>query len=210
MIVRGIETEIELSKSVFICYNGAMSKLLATMMIFLLWATPLLAAGLGTPNLSAPIAMDRFFDPDRYLTTGGVRYGAASELSLEPELGVGYRALERDLPGGAAESIHKVHAQAGWRLSLADTLYLSAAAKLPVYSYQSSGSYGGQDIGSRQGYDLVHSLRGAPAWTGEVGLRLTNSAALSLYYDQGQVPGGLPGAAQQEERVGTRFIWRFK
>lgn len=187
-----------------------MSKLLAALMIFLLWTTPLLAASLGTPNLSAPIAMDRFFDPDRYLVTGGVRYGAASDLSLEPEFGVGHRSLERDLPGGAEESIHQVHARAGWRLSLADTLYLSAAAKLPVYSFQSSGSYGGQDIGSRQGYDLVHSLKGAPAWTGEVGLRLTDRAALSLYYDQGQVPGGLPGVALQEERVGTRLIWRFK
>jgi hypothetical protein len=187
-----------------------MTKLLATLALLLLPVAPLLAAGLGTPNLSPPIATARFFDPDRYLTTGGLRYGEASDLSLEPELGLGYRILERDLPGGAEESIHRVHAQAGWRLSLANTLYLSAAAKLPVYSYQSSGSYWGQDMGSRQGYDLVHSLRSGPAWTGEVGLRLTGSAALTLYYDQGQVPGGLPGAAQQEERLGTRLIWRFK
>jgi hypothetical protein len=187
-----------------------MTKILATLLLLLLRATPLFAAGLGTPSLSAPLATARFFDPDRYLTTGGVRYRAPSDLSLEPELGVGYRTLERDLPGGVEESIHKVHAQAGWRLSLADTLYLSAAAKLPVYSYQSSGSYGGQDIGSRQGYDLVRSLRSGPAWTGEVGLRLGGQAALTLYFDQGQVPGGLPGATQQEERVGTRLLWRFK
>jgi hypothetical protein len=189
---------------------GAMIKLSAPLSILLLWAAPLLAAGLGTPNLSPPLATARFFDPDRYLTTGGVRYGDAGDLSLEPQLGVGYRAQERDLPGGVEESIHRVHAQAGWRLSLADTLYLSAAAKLPVYSYQSSGSYWGQDMGSRQGYDLVHSLRAGPTWTGEVGLRLTDRAALTLYYDQGQAPGGLPGVAQQEERVGTRLIWRFK
>ena len=187
-----------------------MTRIAATLLIFMLCAAPAPAASLGTPNLSAPIAADRLFDPDRFLTTGGVRYGAAGDLSLEPELGVGHRSLERDLPGGAEASIHQVHAQAGWRLSLADTLYLSAAAKLPVYSFQSSGSYGGQDIGSRQGYDLFHSLKGAPAWTGEVGLRLTDRAALSLYYDQGQVPGGVPGVAQQEERVGTRLIWRFK
>jgi len=186
-----------------------MTKFLATLTFLLLRAAPLLAAGLGTPHLSPPLA-ERFFDPDRYLTTGGVRYGEPSDLSLEPELGVGYRTLERGLPGGAEESIHRVHAQAGWRLSLADTLYLSAAAKLPVYSYQSSGSYGGQDLGSRQGYDLIHSLKSGPAWTGEVGLRITDRAALTLYYDQGQVPGGLPGAVQQEERLGTRLIWRFK
>ena len=170
----------------------------------------LCAAGPGTPNLSAPLATTRFFDPDRYLTTGGIKYFAASELTLEPELGVGYRALERGLPGGAEESIHKVHAQAGWRLSVADTLYLSAAAKLPVYSYQSSGSYWGQDLGGRQGYDLVHPFKGTPAWTGEAGMHLTGRADLTLYYDQGLVPGGLPGIAQQEERVGTRLIWRFR
>jgi hypothetical protein len=187
-----------------------MMRLLATLAAFSLCATPLFAAGIGTPSLSPPLATARFFDPDRYLTTGGVRYSAASDLTLEPELGVGYRALERDLPRGAEELTHRVHAQAGWRLSLADTLYLSAAAKLPVYSYQRSGSYGGQFLESRQGYDLVHSLRGAPAWTGEVGLHLGGHADLTLYYDQGLVGGALPGVAQQEDRVGTRIIWRFR
>ena len=186
-----------------------MPLLLATILFLLLGTTQTLAASLGTPNLSAPLASSRFFDPDRYLTTGGVRYSAVHDLTLEPELGVGYRELERGLPGGAEESIRRVHAQAGWRLSLADTLYLSAAAKLPVYSFQSSGSYGGQDLGSRQGYDLVHAIRMAPTWTGEVGLHLTRRADLTLYYDQGLVPAGLPGAAQPEERVGTRIIWRF-
>jgi hypothetical protein len=173
-------------------------------------ATPLYAGGLGTPRLSAPLDAARFFDPDRYLTTGGVKYYAASDLTLEPELGVGYRAQERGLPGGAEESIHRVHAQAGWRISLADTLYLSAAAKLPVYSYQSSGSYWGQDLGSRQGYDLIRSLRGVPSWTGEVGMHLAGQADLTLYYDQGVIAAGVPGVGQQEERVGTRIIWRFK
>ena len=187
-----------------------MMKPIAALIALLLLATPLFAAGLGTPNLSAPLAADPLLDTDRFLTTGGMKYSAASELTLEPELGLGHRALERDLPGGAEESIHKVHAQAGWRLSLADTLYLSAAAKLPVYSFQSSGSYGGQDIGSRQGYDLIHPLKGGPAWTGEVGLHLTSRTELTLYYDQGLVPTGALGLAQQEERVGTRIIWRFK
>ena len=187
-----------------------MTKLGAILISLLLFATPLFAAGLGTPNLSAPLTTARFFDPDRFLTTGGVKYSAASNLTLEPEWGVGYRTQERGLPGGGEESTHRVHAQAGWRLSLADTLYLSAAAKLPVYSYQSSGSYWGQDLGSRQGYDLVRSIRGVPTWTGEVGVHLTSRADLTLYYDQGLVPAGLPGGAQQEERVGTRIIWRFK
>ena len=187
-----------------------MTKSLAALAILLACASPLFAAGFATPSLSAPLATTRFFDPDRYLTTGGMRYSAASDLTLEPELGVGHRALERDLPGVGAESIHQVHAQAGWRLSLADTLYLSAAAKLPVYSYQRSDSYGGQDLGSRQGYDLVHSFRSAPSWTGEVGWHLTGSSDLTLYYDQGMAPGAVPGGSQQEDRVGTRIIWRFR
>jgi hypothetical protein len=184
--------------------------ILATTLFLLLCATPLFAAGLGTPSLSAPLATVRFFDPDRFLTTGGVKYSAASDLTLEPEWGVGYRAMERQLPGGIEESIHRVHAQAGWRLSMADTLYFSAAAKVPVYTYESSGSHTGQDLGSRQGYDLIHSFRGALTWTGEVGLHLTNRTDLTLYYDQGLASGWLPGVAQQEERVGTRIIWRFK
>lgn len=184
--------------------------LIATLITLLVGSSPLLAAGLETPSLSAPLPTARFFDPDRLLTTGGVKYSAAGDLTLEPELGVGYRALERDVPGGAEESIHRVHAQAGWRLSLADTLYLSAAAKLPVYYYQSLGSYGGQSLGSRQGYDLAHSFRGVPSWTGEVGMHLAGRADLTLYYDQGLAPGGVPGVTPQEERVGTRIIWRFK
>jgi len=187
-----------------------MMKPCLTLLVLFFSAAPLFAAGLGTPKLSEPLATARFFDPDRLLTTGGVKYSAAGALALEPELGIGYRTLERDLPGGGEEAIHKVHAQAGWRLSLADTLYLSAAAKLPVYSYQMAGSYGGQPLGSRQEYDLVRSLRGAPAWTGEVGLHLTSSAEFTLYYDQGLVPGGVAGISQQEDRVGTRIIWRFK
>ena len=188
-----------------------MTLFLTTILLLFLCAGQPLAAGLGAPNLSPPLAAsNRFFDTDRFLTTGGVSYSAASDLTLEPEWGVGYRAQQRDLPAGAEESIHRVHAQAGWRLSLADTLYLSAAAKLPVYSYQSSGSYGGQNLGSRQGYDLIRSFRGAPSWTGEVGLHLTGRTDLTLYYDQALAPGGVPGMNQQEERVGTRIIWRFK
>ncbi|GFO69549.1 hypothetical protein GMLC_31280 [Geomonas limicola] len=178
--------------------------------IVLVAPLPLFAAGLDTPVLSAPLATARFFDPERLLTTAGVKYQPAGTLTLEPELGLGYRALERDLQGGAAEEIHKVHALAGWRLSLADTLYLSAAAKLPVYSYQRSGSYSGQSLGSRQDYDLVRSLRETPAWTGEMGVHLGRRADLTLYYDQGLVPGTVTGLHQQEERIGTRFIWHFE
>ena len=77
-----------------------MTKLLAACMLLLVTATPLLAAGLVTPDLSAPLPTARFFDPDRFLTNGGVRFSAASDLTLQPEWGVSYRELERDIPGG--------------------------------------------------------------------------------------------------------------
>lgn len=190
---------------------AGMTKLIAATIVMLLFPIPALAAGLVTPSLSAPLPAVHIFDPEPLLTTGGLKYSAASDLTLEPELGVGYRAVERDVPGGAQESIHRVHAQAGGRVSLADTLYLSAAAKLPVYSYQSTGSLWGQALGSRQGYDLVRSLKGAPNWTGELGVRLSSFADLTLYYDKSLMPGSLPGmTGQEEQRLGTRLIWRFK
>jgi hypothetical protein len=186
------------------------TSLLFTVVLLVANGAPLFAEGLGTPKLSAPVSLSRFFDPERLLTTGGVKYAASEEITLEPELGLGYRTLERDLPGVGEQAIHKVHAQAGWRVSLAEALYLSAAAKLPVYSYQKAGNYYGQSLGSRQEYDLVRSLRSAPSWTGEVGLHLAAGADLTLYFDQGVVPGGVTGLVQQEDRVGTRIIWRFK
>jgi hypothetical protein len=187
-----------------------MIKILAAFLVLVLSATPLLAAGLVTPSLSAPLATTRFFDPDRLLTTGGVKYSAANELTLEPEWGLGYRAMEREFAGGIEESTHRVHAQAGWRLSLADTLYLSAAAKLPVVTFASADRYTGQDLGSRQGYDFVHPFRNTLTWTGEVGLHLSSWTDLTVYYDQSHVSGWFPGGPQQEERIGTRIILRFK
>jgi hypothetical protein len=208
-----------------------MNRVLCASLLLLLFATPLFAAGLdsslsapsdplsppratglGTPTLSEPIHTARFFDPDRLLTTGGVKYQAADQLSLEPELGLGYRATDRDFLGGIATSSHYVHAQAGWRLSLADTLYVSAAAKLPVLTIESAGRYNGQDLGTREGYDFTHPLRNNLNWTGEMGIHLTSWTDLTLYYDQSPVSTWLtgPGGRQLEERVGTRIILRFK
>ena len=188
-----------------------MKEMLASFMVLLLCTTPLFAAGLGTPSLSAPLATARFFDPDRLLTTGGVRYSAAKNLTLEPEWGVGYRAMERELSGGIEESTRRVHAQAGGRLSLADTLYISAAAKLPVVTFESADRFSGQELGTRQGYDFARPFRNTPTWTGEVGIHLAPKADLTLYYDQSPVSSWLSGGrAQDEERIGTRIIFRFK
>lgn len=181
----------------------------AALLISLLAAAPANAAGLGAPELSPPIAVERFFDPDRLLTNGGVAYSASDEVTLEPELGLGYRELEREVPGGIEESRHQVHALAGWRLSLAQTLHFSAAAKLPLLTVDSSGSTTGQQLGTRYGYDFIHPFRSTFAWTGEIGLRLSPDTNLSLYYDQSPMSEWWPGGMQQEERIGTRIIWKF-
>jgi hypothetical protein len=86
-----------------------MIRLSVTIMLLLFAAAGVGAADLGAPKLSAPLAASRLFDPERFLTTGGVKYEASQELTLEPELGFGYRAMERDQPGGVIDS-HTVHA----------------------------------------------------------------------------------------------------
>ena len=125
-------------------------------------------------------------------------------------MGLGYSSMERDIPGGSEEATHRVHAQAGGRLSLAQKVYLSAAAKLPVYTFEKVGSFTGQDVATRQGYDIARTFRNPLTWTGEVGVHLSSRADLTVYYDQGSVSGLLSGGVQQEDLVGTRIIWRFK
>ena len=172
--------------------------------------TGLEVPGLGTPSLSPPVNFTRFFDADRLLTTAGIKYSNEEQLTLEPEWGVGYHASEREFAGGIEDSIHQLHAQAGGRLSLSDTLYLSAAAKLPLLTIQSAASrYTSQDLGSKPAYDVTRAIRSTPLWTGELGIHLSNWTDLRLYYDENPAAGWLPGGPQQEERFGTRLILRF-
>lgn len=203
-----------------------MRALLAALTLLMLATTPLLAAGLGTPGLSTPYetlkfseptATARFFDTDNFLTTVGVKYFASQDLTLEPELGVGYHARDLELHGGMEQSSHRLHAQAGWRLSLADTLYLSAAAKLPMLTVESVGMYAGDDLGARPDaeahagrYEIERLTRNQLTWRGELGVHLSSQTDLSLYYDQSNVSDWSSGGLHQEERIGTRFIIRFK
>jgi len=194
------------------------------LLLLLLCAAPLHAAGLGTPELSdpfdtpgtsQPLATARFFDADRFLTNAGVKYFAAEGVTLEPELGIGYHARDWEIPRGIEQSTHRLHARMGGRLSLAGTLYLSAAAKLPMLTVQSVGQYAGEDLGARpdlgarQGYDFTTPYRNT-SWTGELGMRLSPQTDITLYYDQSPVSGWYTGGLLQEERIGTRFILRFK
>ncbi|WP_236026431.1 hypothetical protein [Geomonas azotofigens] len=196
---------------------------MATLSLLLIQVVELYAAGLGAPTLSDPMATlapaepaatAKFFDPDHFLTNAGLRYSPSYQLTLEPELGVGYRGTGQELHGGIEQSTHRLHAQAGWRLSLSESLYLSAAAKFSIVTVATKGLAGGQELGGRletgyrPGYDFT--LGRAPRWTGEVGVHLTPRTDLMLYYDQDPAGGWSSTGQHQEERVGTRFIFRFK
>lgn len=202
-----------------------MRTLLAALSLLFAGATPLSAAGLGTPRLSTPLdipklsepaATARFFDTDRFLTNAGVIYSASPDLTLEPELGIGYRGTDQELHGGIEQSTHRLHAQAGWRLSLAETFYLSAAAKFSMMTVESMGLTAGEELGTRPyygartGYDFINPSRAPLKWTGELGLHLTPRTDLMLYYDQNPLSGWSSMGPHQEERIGTRFIIRFK
>lgn len=197
----------------------------AAFLVLVLFTVPAGAAGIGTPRLSTPLdspklsqplAASRFFDADSLLTSAGVKYYPAQELTLEPEVGLGYDAKELELSGGVEQSTHRLHAQAGWRLSLAKSLQLSAAAKLPMLTVDTVGQYTGDELGirpgsdARQGYQLSNFSRSTVAWRGELGIHLAPRTDLTLYYDQSPISGWYSGGSQQEERIGTRFILRFK
>ena len=173
-------------------------------------------ADLGTPRLSDSFETQKYFDADRYLSSGGLKYEPAPSFTLEPQVGVGYEKLEMETSGSIGEVFHKVHAQAGGRLDLSRMLYFSAAAKLPVYTYEMTGRRGGGDDSfqytvGRQSYDLFSRSAESLSWTGEVGIRLAPGTDLNLFYDQTPFAGSLGGSrsGQMEEKFGTRIIFRF-
>ena len=175
------------------------------------------AADLGTPGLSDSIEKSWLTGQDRLVTSGGVKYGAGTGVTLEPLVGLGYgmRHLEQEGVGGEA-LLYKVHARAGGTMNLLDSAYVSAAAKLPVYSYETGDVRAAgpppSSAGSRQDYDILKMQGKNLNWTGEVGMHLGLGADLSLYYDQNQFSSPAAGAnsSRTDERFGTRIIIRFK
>lgn len=179
-------------------------------------ATAVSAADLGTPRLTDNISARKFFDPDRLLTTGGVQYKAGGDFSIEPQFGLGHAAWEREIKSGYDEVVHKVHAQAGGKIDLFRLFYLSAAAKVPVYTYEFAGrriagTSLSQTESSRHGYDFLRLPRGNLSWTGELGLRLGTRVDLNLYYDQSMLDAYQGGGSlnRSEDRFGTRIIFKF-
>jgi hypothetical protein len=173
-------------------------------------------AGLETPRLSDDMAAQKYFDPDRFLSTGGLKYEAGHSFTLEPQVGVGYEKLKMEIGSGYEEVFHKVHAQAGGRLDLPGMLHFSAAAKLPVYTYEMTGLRSGvdnsfQNTVGRYNYDLFSNSTKSLSWTGEVGIRLGLGTDLNIFYDQTRFDSFQGGNRfdRMEEKFGTRIIFRF-
>jgi hypothetical protein len=149
------------------------------------------------------------------MTSGGLRFESGGMI-FEPLLGIGYSKHEREQAAGYDEATHKLHAEAGGRVNLSKRYYLSATAKLPVYTYETSSqrqiapSFLHMET-TRHGYDFLNLPGQRLTWTGEVGIRLGRRTDLNIFYDQslldGYITGSRPGSS--EERFGTRIIFRF-
>ena len=168
-------------------------------------------------SVQAPMAVgaeaERFFDPSRLLTTGGLLYQPSLSFSLEPMIGLDYRQRLEEMGGGVALSTHKLHAEAGGTMRFLERFSLSTAAKIPVTTFSRSGSlsgHPGQDKDWRVFSDLKQPGSNL-GWRSEVGIKLAPQLDLNLFYDQtlfGRTP--VKGVEQPEESFGTRFIIRFK
>jgi hypothetical protein len=174
-------------------------------------------AGVDGPKLADGLPARSLFDPDRLLTTGNVAIGTSQTLTLAPQFGLGYFSWGREPRRGMAESLYSLNAQAGGRLDLLDMFYVTALAKLPVYSYdvldrRLASASTSQERTTRHQYDLFRLPGDNLTWTGEFGLKLGQRADLNLFYDQTRFGapqvGTTPG--QAEERFGTRFTIHFK
>jgi hypothetical protein len=183
-------------------------------LVFFLLAHSAWGVELGTPRLSESRLGTDFFTPERLRTTAGMKYRSGA-LTMEPLVGLGYGARQFEA-SGFGTMLHKLHAEAGGKLSLPHSLYLSAAAKLPVYSYESSESLAPAAppavTYSRQEYDLLRVPGKNLSWTGEVGVHLGLGTDLTIFFDQNPLtaPMGVSGAERTEERLGTRFIIHFR
>jgi hypothetical protein len=173
-------------------------------------------AGLETPRLSDDLTTQKYFDPDRLLTAAGLKYEATPVLTLLPQFGLGHDMREQETGRGHDEVVHKFNVRAGGEIELSSMLYLSAAAKLPVYTYETTERRLGGDISfqspaARYDYDLFRRPLRNLSWTGEVGIRLDSMTDLNLFYDQTQF-GSFQGGSRfdrMEEKFGTRIIFRF-
>ena len=147
-----------------------------------------------------------------YLSSGGVNFHPSEEIMLEPLLGLGHDMQHRDLSLLAKESAHSITAQAGGRISILEGMYLSAALKYPLYSFQNSSTVpSGSAAAStgRGGLDILNPTGSNLTWSGEVGTHFGTGFRSFFYYDKVTTPltGGTAG--RTEDRMGIRFQLNF-
>jgi hypothetical protein len=170
----------------------------------------------GAHNPESITGFSRRLEPNRFLTSGGIKVKSGGEVTVEPEFGVSHVVHQREITSGHDNITHKVHAQAGGKLKLSELFYLGFATKLPIYNYGATEGHtpGGSATPSTPGRHDYEILRLSPnnlTWTGEMGLHLGQLIDLNLYYDQNILKGPLQtGVKSDEEVIGTRFILRFK
>jgi hypothetical protein len=165
------------------------------------------------PTLIEKTTAEEVLNRQRYLSSGGLTYHAADTVMIEPLLGVGHDVRHRDISLYAEESAHSITAQAGGRISILEGMYVSAALKYPLYSFQSAGTAPSGTASSSSGrgaVDLLNPTGSNLTWTGEVGTALGKRFRSYLYYDKVTTPlmGGTPG--HSEDRIGVRFQFNFK
>jgi len=166
------------------------------------------AVDLGTPSLSAPLHLEKFFDTER-LTTGGGNSAAAPGF-LEPQLGLSHMAREDEGEGMTTQTTHRVHGEAGGKLNLLENLSLTAVAKLPLYTHETRW---GQTMSpeGRSSADIMSKPANNLSWRSEVGVNLGQGIDINLFYDRSMFDRiDKPGVEETDERFGTRFIIRFK
>jgi hypothetical protein len=196
-----------------------LAMLSTTIFMASLWVVDLSIAAEGTASPGSSGSSNVFrkkLEPDKLLTTGGVKVQSGDDITVEPEFGVSHTVHERTLGSGLEDKTHKVHAQAGANIKLSDRFFLGFATKLPVYNYGATEkqSIDGTTTSSSPGrheYEILHLSPNNLTWTGEMGLRLGQFIDLNLYYDQNIIKEPLqPGVKSEEEVIGTKFIFRFK
>lgn len=181
--------------------------------VSLVFSLPASAADLGVPALSPPLPERDYFRIENVLNAE-VRLEQNPDVIIEPQLGLGHARREREVRTGYDDVAHTIHARAGGRIQLFRTISLSASAKVPVYTVESSAKWiAGSSSSSgatRYDYAILHPVQ-TLSWAGEMGIHLGGRVDLNLFYDRTRLdiyPAA--GESAQENRFGTRLIFRFR
>ena len=165
------------------------------------------------PTLLEKPASEEVVKSQKYVSSWGLAYHTADTVLIEPLLGVGHEVQYRTISLFAGESGHTITAQAGGRISILAGMYLSAAVKYPLYSFQSAGTSleGTSSASSGRGsVDIFNPNSSNLTWTGEVGTTLGKGINSYLYYDKVTTPFMGSTTGRSEDRIGIRFQFNFK